>query len=47
MAKEIGMKSFLECLEENPKEGKFSIPFKHSYFVIALFVFIYLKKLEK
>ena len=31
-AKDIGIKTFVECLEENPQECKFSMPFGYSYF---------------
>jgi len=31
-AKEINMKGFLECLEENPQSCKFSMSFGYSYF---------------
>ncbi len=30
-AKDVGIESFLECLEKNPEECKFSFPFGHSY----------------
>jgi len=31
-AKDIGLESFLECLEKNPQECEFSFSFGHSYF---------------
>ncbi len=31
-ARDIGQESFLECLEENPQECKFSLSFGYSYF---------------
>jgi hypothetical protein len=31
-AKDIGLESFLECLEENPNECRFSVPYGHSFF---------------
>ena len=31
-AKDIGIDSFLECLEENPQECEFSIPFGNAFF---------------
>jgi len=31
-AKDIGLESFLECLEENPRDCEFSIGYGYSYY---------------
>jgi hypothetical protein len=31
-AKDIGLESFLECLEENPRDCEFSISYGYSYY---------------
>jgi hypothetical protein len=31
-AEDIGLESFLVCLESNPRECKFSVAFGHAYF---------------
>ena len=31
-AKDIGLETYLECLEENPQECEFSLSFGYSYF---------------
>jgi len=46
-AKDIGIESFLECLEENPQECKFSMPFGYSYFCKCPLCYYIVKKLKK
>ena len=31
-AKDVGLESFLECLEENPRDCEFSISYGYSYY---------------
>ncbi len=46
-AKDIGLKSFLECLEENPYECPFSVSFGRSYFCQCPLRVYIAKKLKK
>lgn len=46
-AKDIGIESFLECLEKNPQACKFSISFGHSYFCQCPLRNYIAKKLKK
>ncbi|MCP4368088.1 MAG: hypothetical protein GY797_08285 [Deltaproteobacteria bacterium] len=46
-AKDFGLESYLECLEENPYDCNFALPFGHSYFCqCPLRVYLW-KKLKK
>jgi len=46
-AKDIGLRSFLECLEENPYECSFSVSFGRSYFCQCPLRVYIAKKLKK
>lgn len=46
-AKDIGLKTYLECLEEKPQECKFSMSFGYSYFCQCPLRVYISKKLRK
>jgi len=46
-AKDIGIESFLKCLEENPQECKFSLSFGYSYLCQCPLRIYIVKKLKK
>jgi hypothetical protein len=46
-AKDFGIESFLLCLENNPRDCKFSIPFKRSYLCHCPLRIYLSKKLKK
>jgi len=46
-AKDIGIESYLECLEKDPQRCKFSVSFGHSYFCHCPLRIYIAKKLKK
>ena len=46
-AKDIGLETFLECLEEAPRSCQFSVPFGYGYFCQCPLRVYIAKKLKK
>ena len=46
-AKDIGLETFLECLEEDPRSCQFSVPFGEGYFCQCPLRVYIAKKLKK